>query len=798
MPMKKFLILLMSLLICSSALAQLVKPKYEMRGVWVASLGIDWPSRTGVSDSDIRAQKSELIDLLKKYKSYGLNTVFFHIRPECDAVYKSPYEPWSKFLTGRQGKAPEDPNYDPLQFAIEEAHKLGLELHAWMNPYRALRSDESVSSLSSAHVINTHPEWIIKCASSQYRFLDPGLPKVREYVTKIVMDVVRRYEVDGIHFDDYFYPYRSYGSFNDDASFNKYKNGFTNRTKWRENNVNLLLATLDDSIKSVKPFIKYGISPSGNQGVNLDIYCRTSDWLDGNYVDDNGQKHSGTPYIDYILPQLYWVNYYGRLPDWSSESFLNGCHLYIGHAAYRFEDGGWPVDELSRQIKKNRTTSTVDGSVYFSSKSLTRNLAHCTDTMKNNYYKYPALLPKMAWKEQEAPAMVGNFRYAQFPTTGNASLQWDVPANAAKEGEFLKYIVYRFDKENVTASDLEDVANIEDIIDVPYYLPEFSTEKGNYYVLTAVDANSNESQMSGVVQILPPGSCAPVSPANNAVNQPDSVVLRWSYAENASSYQIQIASDEAFANIIVDQSEIADSAYQFTGVLGQEKYFWKVKPFNGAGEGEFSEVATFTTGFPKTSTLVAPEWRELDVPIRPTFFWNKAETAVSYRMQMGYTDPVRPAEAIFDTTGITDTTFTYKTDLEGKKIYYWRIQGINQYGESVWSESWGFRTEIVSDVEEETSVPTQYNLAQNYPNPFNPSTNIKFSVPELSNVRLEIFNILGEKVRTLINGQSYNPGNFNIVWNGRNDNGDMVPTGIYLYKMQTGKFNSVKKMLLIK
>ncbi len=783
--MKKCLLLLLALALYSSVSAQSVNPKYEMRGVWVASLGIDWPSRVGSTVSDIEAQKAQLKDLIAKYKSYGLNTVFFHVRPKCDAVYKSSFEPWSKYLTGVQGKAPADPNYDPLQFAIEEAHKQGLELHAWLNPYRAVAPYDNVSALAANHVVNTHPEWIIKCDGTQYRFLNPGLQEVRDYVTQVVMDIVRRYDVDGIHFDDYFYPYSSYGTFNDDATFAAYSNGFSDRTKWRENNVNLLLATLNDSIKAEKPFVKYGISPSGNQSVNLSIYSRTSDWLSGIYTDINGVSHTGVAYIDYIVPQLYWVNYYGRLPQWSEPSFVNGRHLYIGHAAYRLEEDGWPIDELSRQIKMNRETETVEGSIYFSSKSLVANLAHCTDTMKNNYYKHPALLPKMGWKEQVAPTVVSDFKYVQSGTPTTTTLEWSAPANAVNEGEFLKYVIYRFDKSNITAVDLENTANIEEIVTTTSYSPVYSVERGNYYVVTAVDANSNESGMSSVVNVVPIGVSSPVTPMNTTVGNPDSLLLKWTKAENGASYQVQIANDAGFASVVVNRSVVGDTSYSFGAALPLTDYYWRVKPCSANGEGEYSETVHFSTSesLPVELTLFAAQLGKESVCLN----WQTEtetnnygfEIERSYAKNEGF-EKVGFVTGNGNSNSVKYYAFTDKNPVAGKTVY--RLKQIDYDGKYEYSK----------EIEVLYEGVKEFALEQNYPNPFNPTTIINYSIPEDAHVSIKVYNILGREISTLVN-RDKKAGSYSVEFNGAD-----LASGVYIYSIKSCEYSESKRMLLLK
>ena len=260
--------------------------KREFRGAWIASVtNLDWPTSPGASPE---AQRAELVTLLDDLQSYGINAVVFQIRPECDALYDSPLEPWSYYLTGRQGAAPA-PYYDPLRFAIEEAHKRGMELHAWFNPYRAVRLVGSFP-LSNKHVSLQHPDWLITIGS--FRFLELGLPMVRDYVTRVVMDVVRRYDMDGIHFDDYFYPYPPNGIANEDQkTFQQYSRGIANIKDWRRDNVHQLIKGLHDSLQVVKPSLKFGMSPFGiwKNGVPSgiiglfaydEIYCDAITWLE--------------------------------------------------------------------------------------------------------------------------------------------------------------------------------------------------------------------------------------------------------------------------------------------------------------------------------------------------------------------------------------------------------------------------------------------------------------------------------------------------------------------------------------
>ncbi|MBE0557047.1 MAG: family 10 glycosylhydrolase, partial [Proteobacteria bacterium] len=237
------------------------RPKREFRGAWIATVtNLDWPSSRGLT---AQQQRNELVAILDALYASGINAVVFQIRPECDALYISPYEPWSYWLTGSQGTGP-NPVYDPLEFAVSEAHKRGMELHAWFNPYRAYRETNTYPT-HATHVTKTHPEWILTCPDG-YKIVDPGLPQARDYIAMIVADVVRRYDVDGVHMDDYFYPYPEHNfTVQDSASFRDYSRGYPDSLKgdWRRGNVNLLVQQMYDSVQAIKPWVKVGMSPFG-------------------------------------------------------------------------------------------------------------------------------------------------------------------------------------------------------------------------------------------------------------------------------------------------------------------------------------------------------------------------------------------------------------------------------------------------------------------------------------------------------------------------------------------------------
>ena len=391
---------------CGNIIAQ-KPPQYEFRAVWVATVeNIDWPSNKGLTTEQ---QKGEFIRLLDLNKRNGMNAIVMQIRPAADAFYPSKLEPWSEYLTGKQGLAP-DPYYDPLQFMIEETHKRGMEFHAWLNPYRAVNNIYG-SSISPNHITRLFPQLFITYAGK--KLFDPGLPIVREHINRVIKDIVERYDIDAIHFDDYFYPYPENAPFHDDLSYAKYGIGMT-RNDWRRSNVDSIILQVSRTIKSINPRVKFGIAPFGVWR-NKSKDPRGSDSkagitnYDDLYADILLWLQKG--WIDYVVPQLYWETThsyvgYNMLMDWWSQNTF-GRQLFIGHGIYRTLEarkGTWKTkSEIPKQIRALRKNPDVQGSIFFSSKTFESNPNGWNDSLKNNYYKYPALVPPMPWIDSTPP-----------------------------------------------------------------------------------------------------------------------------------------------------------------------------------------------------------------------------------------------------------------------------------------------------------------------------------------------------------------------------------------------------------
>lgn len=347
----------------------------EMSAAWVSTVyNLDWPSSN--SKNNPQMQKQELINMLDKLKETGINTIVLQVRPKADALYKSSINPWSDVLTGTAGK---DPGYDPLKFAVEEAHKRNMEIHAWFNPYRVTTSGTDFNKLAANSPARLHPEWVISYNNKLY--YDPGLPEVRKHIVETVNEVVSNYNVDGIHFDDYFYPD---SNFTDNQTYNKYGNGME-KGDWRRSNVNNLLKDVKTSIKSIKPNVKFGVSPSG-------IWRNKSSDPTGS--DTRGSESYSTKYadtrywiknnlIDYVTPQLYWpIGYsvadYSKLVSWwANEVSGSNVNLYIGQGIYKQGTGDWVGQDIAgqiiQQVNLNRQYSNIKGSMYFSAKDIMSN-----------------------------------------------------------------------------------------------------------------------------------------------------------------------------------------------------------------------------------------------------------------------------------------------------------------------------------------------------------------------------------------------------------------------------------------
>lgn len=372
--------------------------KREFRGVWIASVAnINWPSKNNLT---VDQQKAEAISMLDMLKENNFNAVIFQVRPSSDALYTSNIEPWSYFLTGETGKAPY-PNYDPLQFWIEEAHKRGLELHVWLNPYRAHHANGGAPN--SLSMVNKLSDIVVKLKNGMY-WLDPADPKTQGHVSNVVKDIVKRYDIDAVHFDDYFYPYATYNrgaDFPDSKTWNAYvsSGGTLTRADWRRDNVNKFVERIYKEIHAEKNYVRFGISPFGIWKPGYPEGITGSSQYDELYADAKLWLNKG--WVDYFSPQLYWAidskgqGFEALLNWWQSENTMKR-HLWPGLNTVEVRSPDRPTEiknqiEISRQILKNDA-----GEIHWSIAGLTKN-ANMLPVLKNGPYKEKALVPKTPW-----------------------------------------------------------------------------------------------------------------------------------------------------------------------------------------------------------------------------------------------------------------------------------------------------------------------------------------------------------------------------------------------------------------
>ncbi len=483
--------------------------KHELRAAWIASVvNIDWPSKPGLS---VMQQKSEFIKLLDDLQDMGMNAVVMQIKPTADAFYPSQYGPWSKYLTGVQGQ---DPGYDPLAFMVEEAHKRNLEFHAWFNPYRITMpgaGSTDINSLADSHPAKKHPDWVV--TYGQQLYYNPGIPEAQKFIIDGIMEVVKNYDIDAVHMDDYFYPYKIAGvDFPDQATYETYgADKFANKDDWRRDNVNNLVKNINEAIKAEKPYVKFGISPFGvwrniakdPTGSNTtagqtnydDLYADTREWINKGY-------------IDYITPQIYWnigfepAAYDILLDWWVNEVRGKNVDLYIGQADYKINanNSAWAnPEEMPNQIKLNRTYPEVDGSMHFSLKDLNKNPLGIKDRFINDLYKYKALIPSMPWIDDQAPK-APKLRDAQKTEQGIALTVEDHKSNA----DVSYYAVYRFDGKK--KGSIEDATKLLTTVRKTeaeqVFVDETADPSKEYtYVITSVDRTHNESKASRSITV---------------------------------------------------------------------------------------------------------------------------------------------------------------------------------------------------------------------------------------------------------------------------------------------------------
>ena len=487
------LYIIVSLLMLLS-MPMVAQNKREFRGAWIQCVNGQY---LGKSTQQIQSMLTQQLDELQKD---GVNAIIFQVRAECDALYQSDLEPWSMFLTGVQGKAP-SPYWDPLQWMVEQCHKRGMELHAWINPYRAKHGSTSFEQLSSQSIVKKHPELCFNY--DNLVIMNPGLQESADYTCKVAADIVSRYDIDGFHIDDYFYPYPAPGKqIPDQQLYQQHPNGFRTIGDWRRDNVSRFVKQLGETIHRIKPWVKFGVSPfgiyrnkrndpNGSETLGLqnydDLYADVLLWV------NNG-------FIDYCVPQLYWeignraADYQTLIQWWNKHA--GNRPLYIGEDIERTAKFADPVNPRSHQLpakhRLHQQMNNVKGTVLWYAKTAADNVGNIGHTLRDYYWRYPALPPLMPFLDDKAPKPVKSLKFAW--TADGPVLTWAAPkASKKKWGDQVnRFAIYRFEKG--AEINLNDVTALQAVTyDTQYKVPYVKDHK-YVYVVTSLDRVGNEGK----------------------------------------------------------------------------------------------------------------------------------------------------------------------------------------------------------------------------------------------------------------------------------------------------------------
>lgn len=609
-------------------------PKREVRSVWLSTVWrLDWPSTTvpaaaGTNEATREAarltQKTGLIAVLDKLKAANLNTVYFQVRGMCDAFYNSQYEPWSQYLSSERGA---DPGWDPLAYLIVEAHERGIEVHAWLNPYRYSTSAESHGNLPYDYT-NVHPDWLLDYGSYT-KILNPGLPEVRQRITDVVADILTKYDVDGIIFDDYFYV-QGITDAMDEQQFQLYNPKGLLRGDWRRNNVNQMVRDVQARINSIKPYVSFGISPAGVAASDIDVATKYGvdpcpvgdDWqYDGIYSDPLAWLKDGS--VDYLSPQLYWpinhaTNDYSKLsPWWAKVSNFFGRHFYSSNTS------GFSTSELINEININRNADLngCTGSVYFR----TNNIPQATLTaFKAGPYQLQALSAAYGWKAAPEHTLVNNL------TLSSQNLSWNY------SDSLVRYSIYAIPK--INRMDVDAFTSPKYLIGISYTknftLPVSVNDATHNLAVAVYDRFGNEFPPRVFGEVATTVDTAQLTyPAQNGTNVVLPAFFAWIPVANAAYYIWELSEDSAFTKPIVSRviSEPGFYSGLQTNIKENNTYFWRVKTIRPNAVMSVSEVRSFEgTKFKITS----PTDGSVNTSMTPEFTWTNIGEGANYTLEI--------------------------------------------------------------------------------------------------------------------------------------------------------------------
>ena len=647
-------------------------PKREVRATWLTTVWrLDWPSTTvpaatGTNEASRetarQVQKSGLISVLDKLQAANFNTVFFQVRGMCDAFYNSQYEPWSQYLSSERGA---DPGWDPLAFIIEEAHARGIEVHAWLNPYRYSTSSESHGNLPGDYA-NTHPEWLMDYGGFT-KILNPGLPEVRQRICDVVADILQKYDVDGIVFDDYFYVSGTTDN-QDNDQYQAYNPDNLQRGDWRRENVNMMIKDVQTRINSIKPYITFGVSPAGVAASDINVANKYgvekcpagSDWqYNSIYSDPLAWLYNGS--IDYISPQVYWAinhatNDYAKIsPWWAKVSNFFGRHYYSSNIST------FSSTELINEINVNRDAdlSGTTGCVYFR----TNNIPQTTlNAFKSGPYQNPALRAAYGWKAAPEQGLVESLFLS------GQNLSWNYADN------LVRYSIYAIPRGNINDADV--FTSPKYLVGISYNksftLPAGITSASHAIAVAVYDRFGNEfpPRLLGETSTTV-GTAQLTYPAQNATDVVLPALFTWQPVANAAYYKWELAEDAAFTKPIVSREFAAPEFYSGlqTNIKEGKTYYWRVKTIRPNAPVSTSEVRSFIGSKFK---ILSPADGSTEVSMTPEFTWTDVGSGASYTLQISTKADF--SEIAYNKT-VQQTSFTVPEGfLTTSTTYYARVK----------------------------------------------------------------------------------------------------------------------------
>jgi len=749
MNKKTFILLLVVALNMVSASAQTTSPKREMRATWLTTVWrLDWPSvtvpaATGTNEAQrlaaINQQKSDLIKILDGLKAANMNATFLQIRSMCDAMYPSSYEPWSQFISSVRGA---DPGWDPLAFAIEEAHKRGIELHAWINPYRYSTSQSTHGELPTDY-FHTNRNWLL-AYDSFTKILNPGLPEVVNQIKKIVGEVVNKYDVDGIIFDDYFYSYGGTNSTLDQAAQNLYRPAGKDLGDWRRENVNRMIAAVYDTIQKVKPWVTFGVSPFGTWTTNQNVsrargvplptgIGTTADMYAQIYCDPVAWLEEGT--VDYLSPQLYWTTFsaypYGRLAPWWSEVCNRfGKHFYSSHSIsamtsgtgappapdnIRFENEDIPLagvsmieraaferktastsqkapsaidfaaSEVGLQIDFNRTgdINGAPGSVFFATAKL-MNTTGFINYLKTNKFTTQSLVPAIGWKNTAEQGMVDNL------TVNNNQLSWTY------QGTNLRYAIYAVP--NNKASEAGAFFNQAYLVGLSYdhsfTLPSGISASTHKIGVSVNDRFGNEFNVRILGENITVGSPATLTYPSHGAEIMLPTIFRWEAVEGAHAYVWQLSRNAQFTDLVCSRETTQPSFFSGlqTNIKENTQYFWRVMARKANTQNSWSHTRSFSGN---KFRIISPLNNQGELSLTPTITWPEVGPAAVYTLEISTGSDFAASKQVIRQTLNAVTSFTVPANTLLPMTTYFARVSVNDGNIQAISEAITFTTRDV-------------------------------------------------------------------------------------------------------